>query len=111
MSHQQLQRIRIDIENARSCANKLRTVAEECMQTGRTVQSAYSEIPGYWQGQSADAFSQELQGWISENQLVQGEIEALSDMLLRLAQEFEAAEERIKAEIAADNATQNSAVI
>ena len=101
MTDPRLQIIRMNIENARSSANKLRAIAEDCAQAGRTAQSAQSGIPGYWQGQAADAFSQELQTWTAETQSIQREIEALSDTLLRAVREFEAAEERIKAEIAA----------
>ena len=101
MTDPRLQIIRMNMESARSSANKLRSVAEDCAQAGRTAQSAQSGIPGYWQGESADAFTQELQAGTAETQSIQREIEALSETLLRVIREFEAAEDRIEAEIAA----------
>lgn len=90
--------IKVDYDNTRACARKLTGAADTCRQMNSSATKLIGEISSCWQGKSATAFASELTKWKKETESIQKELLSLSSKIVRIADEFEAAEERLAAE-------------
>ena len=93
--------IRVDYERSRAAARKLREAASACSSMISNAKSLSAAIPSYWEGASAQAFSSEVLQWIQETRSIQSELSSLASDIVRIANEFEAAEARLAAEASA----------
>lgn len=93
--------IRVDYSNARAQAKKLQTVASDCNEVVRHLNSAINNVPNYWDGSSADAFILSVQSRIKDIKKISNDASILAAQIRRVADELEAAERRIQAEITA----------
>lgn len=89
--------IRVNYANARAQARKLQKVSSDCDEVVRNLKRALQEVNDCWEGQAADAFCLVLQQRINEVRTIGDEAERLAAQIRRVADEFEAAERRIKA--------------
>ena len=88
--------IRIDYNASRASAAKLSGAAQQCEQNIAQARQLLSTVPTYWEGEAAQAFAAQITQWISTNQQLQQQLEGLAGDIRRTADEFEAAEERIR---------------
>ena len=58
--------IRVDYANARAQAKKLQTIASDCNEVVRQLNTAIGNVPSCWDGESADAFVLSVQARIRE---------------------------------------------
>lgn len=90
--------IRVNYAQTRAAAQKLREAASECSSMISNANRLNAAIPSYWEGASAQAFSSEIMQWIQETRSIQSELSSLASDIIRIANEFEAAEARLAAE-------------
>ena len=90
--------IRVNYANARAQARKLQKVSSDCDDIVQNLRKALQEVAACWEGQAADAFCLLLQQRINEVQSIGNTAEQLARQIRRVADEFEAAERRIKSE-------------
>ena len=86
--------IRIDYSEAIGEANRLISVANDCHSNNSKIDSLIKLIPTYWQGESANAFIDELQQWKKENDSIRTEANELAYTIKKVADEIRAAERR-----------------
>ncbi len=90
--------IKVNYAQTRAAARKLNSAASECGRMANKINQINATIPSYWEGASATSFSTELVEWIQETRAIQSELSALASDIVRIANEFEAAEARLAAE-------------
>ena len=107
-----LPQISINYETTRANAQKLSAAADTCSDIGRTISAINRDVPGYWTGQASDVFTAAMNKWVTDTNSIVQEIKALSAKIIKIANEFEEAERRLKAAIAggSDNAPPGSDV-
>lgn len=103
--------IRVDYERSRAAARKLREAASECSSMISNAKSLSAAIPSCWEGTSAQAFSTEVLQWIQETRSIQSELSSLASDIVRIANEFEAAEARLAAEAIALDSGAGSGIL
>lgn len=88
--------IRIDYDNTRTNARKLMQAAEVCEDSSRRLTTARNDIPSYWNGVAAETYITALEKWTRESAQLQEDLNSLARQIIRIADEFEEAEQRIK---------------
>jgi WXG100 family type VII secretion target len=89
--------IYIDYSTTRANAKKLQQSASSFEDVSGNLENLQSEIPYYWNGDASDTFISAMSKWCSDTDKLAQDINAISTKIIRIADEFEAAEERIKA--------------
>ena len=97
--------IYLDYNATRANARKMQQSADSCRDVSGGMKKLQGEIPGYWNGEASDMFVSSIAKWNAEMDKVTQEINAISAKIIRIANEFEAAEERIRAAAAASAAS------
>ena len=94
--------IRVNYDSTRAAAQQLSSAAELCRQMTAAANQLNMRIPACWEGDSAQAFSAEISEWIRKNRAIEKELSLLASDIRRIADEFEAAEKRIKQGLAGE---------
>lgn len=91
--------IRVDYDSARRQASILQEVANEYEETSRSLKRTLSEVADCWEGAAANAFILATQRRITQLNKLCDEAKSIAKQIRRAADEFEAAEQRLKAEM------------
>lgn len=83
-----MSRIRLDYDNVCSQAQKLQVAAERCDEVVRRLQSEMSQLPYYWEGDSADTFLMVIQKQISDIRSMRQRLETIADHIKKVADEL-----------------------
>lgn len=93
--------IRVDYENARAQARRLEQSGQQCSQIARELLALQRQLAGVWTGEAADAYDQVIAQRLREIRKIQDEASRIAWTIRNVADELEAAEERAKAAMAA----------
>ena len=94
--------IRVNYDNARAQARQLEQSEQECARIVQGLQTLQRQLAELWEGEAAQAYAQALAKRIQAARGIQDEIGRLAAMIRRAADEFEAAEQKTKANMAAE---------
>ena len=92
--------IRVNYDNARAQARQLEQSEQECGRIVQGLQTLQRQLAELSEGEAAQAYAQALAKRIQAARGIQDEIGRLAAMIRRAADEFEAAEQKTKANMA-----------
>ncbi len=92
-------KIRVDYDNARANANRLRLAGDSCSASAQSMEKSAASVEQYWNGASSDAFVQLMKGWSGETRAIGQDLDALSAQITRVASELEEKERQLQASI------------
>lgn len=91
--------IRVNYANARRQARRLRGAAEDCREIISHLKGVGGELPGCWTGDAANTYMLEIDERATDISKIQSDLSELAMIIQRVADEFEAAERRMKERI------------
>lgn len=92
--------MRINYDSVRRDMKKLRALAEECEASAKTCTKYQNELSQYWEGEAADSYKEGLRMLKTKNQKLAQDIERAAALIQSVADDMEAEDRRIAAEIA-----------
>jgi WXG100 family type VII secretion target len=78
---------------------RLQTLAGDLNSLQTNARNALNDMNTYWEGTAANEFAAKNETWRREIQSIERELNSLADLIKKVADEIQAAEERAKAAI------------
>lgn len=91
--------IYVNYANARAQARNLQSAASECAEVARNLRMALEQSSYAWEGEAADAFRSAVRRRLQETQQMEDTARALAQQILRVVEDLEEAERRVKNQI------------